>query len=116
MAGRAAALGDPLEALPHGRSGRPELPVEVVVASDAADDGVQRDRLDPEVATADATERVHHVVEAQQRIAPAIVADRGLQASERVTPARTQVVVLRVGLRKPGVTGHATDSATNRPR
>jgi len=50
-------VGDPLEALTHARRRRPELPVEVLAPVDAADDRVDRDRLVPEIALAEAQRR-----------------------------------------------------------
>ncbi|CAA9515010.1 MAG: hypothetical protein AVDCRST_MAG13-3020 [uncultured Solirubrobacteraceae bacterium] len=74
--------------------GRPERAVELVVASDRADDRVQRDGLEPQVGLGAAAERGHDVLERQHvHRVPGLPAHARAQLLERVA-AQPAVEVL----------------------
>jgi hypothetical protein len=105
----AAALGggDPLPAAADAGRRGPEAPVEVARAVDGADDGVERDGLQPELRLADHAERVDDLVEREDErdvvgLAPQAPAELG----DQLRASRPREVVLRVCRREAGAAVH----------
>jgi hypothetical protein len=100
---RVAAAHHARDALPapaHLRRGGAELAVEATaLAVDGPDDRVERDRLQAEVALADAAELGHDLVEGQHDVD--VAAGHPAQPAQRLGAARAQEVVLRVGTAEP---------------
>ena len=102
---RLAAPGRQRDALParaHAPRGGAEEPVEVARAVDGADDGVEVDRLESDVALAHAAERVDDLVEGQHGAdVLGLTEQQAADPGEDGAAPRAEEVVLRVDL------GHA---------
>ena len=100
-----APLGQrqPLPSEPHPVGGGPEAPVEVAARLGRADDGVQPDRLPPQLPLATPAHRVGNLIQRHESVAvtaPAAQAVR--QRGQDLVSPRPQKVVLDVHLQESG--------------
>src|SRR5947209_9927817 len=100
--------GDALPARAHPRRGRPELAVEAAAAVDGADDRVERDRVQAEVALAHASQRGDDLVEGEDHVdVPALAGQEAGEPGDGLPAARAQEVVLGVdGVEAGAQRGH----------
>ena len=114
----ARGVGDPLPARADARGRRAELAVEAAVrpAVDRAQDRVELDRLQPDVALLDPPERVDDLLERQDDVDVARVAAQPAGELRHDLPApRALEVVLGVRARKAGVPPHRIPKVLRAP-
>jgi hypothetical protein len=100
--GTARPADEPLRSIPARADVRrrwTERAIEVARAVNAADDRVERDRLDAERLSADAAQRLHDLVVGQHHVhVVGLAPEERDQARELAAPARAQEVIASVGL------------------
>ena len=107
--GVASALGrsQAKPAFPYPTGRRAELTVEVSWAVNGSDDALDRDELKPDVALTNRAESVHHLVEGQDEADIIGFTPEALrQAHHDLASAGPLEVVLGVGVRESGASGH----------
>jgi hypothetical protein len=95
--------GQPLPPGPHPGRGWPEPPVEVAPRAGGADDGIQPDRLQPQLPLAAPAQPADHVIQPHQLVALAPPAAQAVrQRGQELAPSGPQKIVLHVCPGKSG--------------
>src|SRR5215813_1029918 len=94
---------EPLPPVPHPGGGRPEAPVEVASRAGRANDGVQPDRLQPQLPLATPAQRADGIIQRHQPVGSAAPAQAVRQRGQELAPPGPQEIVLDVCPRESGI-------------